>query len=315
MEYNYGGQIPGGYGPPDGGDKGQQYMLQGGNFYGSQAPFDNNMMGGAVPNHLNESKKHTVVCTHWLRNLWKKGESWEFLHTFDPSKMPICKYFQNGMCKNENCQYLHRDPRIKAINCPYYERGFWKNGRNCKNAHISQEICEDYLYGFCIRGPNWDKAHIKSLVSVDDENLEVLANVGVTSAQTAPDTKAICHKWGNRGHKSDVCKNPPISREELQTILVNDEEYMKKAKNVSWYRCRKIGHYPIIWDLVTKLENEKQAKNGGNMYINAASGGTVMIDGVPVPTNLGTGMGQAMDTIFTWDQIFNSIISFYRTEF
>jgi hypothetical protein len=48
------------------------------------------------------------------------------------------------------------------------------------------------------------------------------------------------------------------------------------------------------------------------MYVNAASGGTVMIDGVPVPQNLGTGMGQAMDTIFTWDQIFNSILKYYK---
>lgn len=39
-----------------------------------------------------------------------------------------------------------------------------------------------------------------------------------------------------------------------------------------------------------------------------------MIDGVPVPANLGTGMGQAMDTIFTWDQIFNSIITYYKNE-
>lgn len=48
------------------------------------------------------------------------------------------------------------------------------------------------------------------------------------------------------------------------------------------------------------------------MYVNAASGGTVMIDGVPVPQNLGTGLGQAMDTIFTWDQIFNSILKYYK---
>lgn len=77
---------------------------------------------------------------------------------------------------------------------------------------------------------------MKSLVSIDDENLEALANFGVSTNAPAPDTKAICHKCGNRGHKSDVCKNPQISKEELQTILVNDEEYMRKAKNVVCYR-------------------------------------------------------------------------------
>jgi hypothetical protein len=29
---------------------------------------------------------------------------------------------------------------------------------------------------------------------MDDDNLEILANFGVTGAQTAPDTKAICHR-------------------------------------------------------------------------------------------------------------------------
>mmetsp|Transcript_7678 Transcript_7678/g.8677 ORF Transcript_7678/g.8677 Transcript_7678/m.8677 type:complete len:125 (+) Transcript_7678:283-657(+) len=124
--------------------------------------------------------------------------------------MPICKYFQNGNCKNENCQYLHEDPRIKRNECPYYERGFCKNGLNCKNAHTEKQLCEDYLYGFCIRGPNCDKYHLKSLVSLDDDNLKMLANYGVLGGASASDlnnpnfmggsefgtvcTKAICHK-------------------------------------------------------------------------------------------------------------------------
>mmetsp|Transcript_10166 Transcript_10166/g.10044 ORF Transcript_10166/g.10044 Transcript_10166/m.10044 type:complete len:144 (+) Transcript_10166:1-432(+) len=135
-------------------DRGQQYTLQGGNFYNQPHRYDQPMMPPPIPNHINESKKHTVVCTHWLRNLCKKGENCEFLHTRDLSKMPICKYYQQGNCKNENCQYLHRDPRIKTTDCPYYERGFCKNGRNCRNAHKPKVLCEDYLYGFCIKGPN-----------------------------------------------------------------------------------------------------------------------------------------------------------------
>jgi hypothetical protein len=304
----------------DGQDKGQNYMLQGSNFYGQTVnPFDKTYMGTSQSNHINESKKHTVVWTHWMKGLCKKGEHWEFLHTFDPTKMPICKYYQSGNCKNDNCQYLHRDPRIKMNDCPYYERGFCKNGLNCKNAHSEKQICEDYLYGFCIRGPNCIKIHLRSLVSIDDDNLEILANFGVANIHTAPDTKAICHRCGNRGHKSDVCTNQQISHEELQEILINDEEYMRKAKNKTCYRCRKVGHYPIIWELITKREQERLAKSGNDpmfrnsLYTNAASAGTVMIDGVPVPQNLGTGMGQAMGTIFTWDQIFNSILKYYRT--
>ena len=39
------------------------------------------------------SKKRTVVCKHWLRGLCKKGEMCDYLHEFDPDKMPICQFF------------------------------------------------------------------------------------------------------------------------------------------------------------------------------------------------------------------------------
>ena len=51
-----------------------------------------------------------------------------------------------------------------------------------------------------------------------------------------------------------------------------------------------------------------------NMYTNTGRGGTMMIDGIPVPQSIGNGMGTAMDTIYTWEQIFNSILKFYREE-
>ena len=153
-----------------------------------------------------ESRKHTIVCTHWLRNLCKKGENWEYLHSYDPSKMPIWKYFQIGSCKNEYWHYLHIDAKINQSKWPYYESGFWKNGAYCKNSHKEKELCTDYIYGFCIRGPSWNKMHLKTLISIDDDNLETLANYGLQFSKFAPDTKAIWHSWGNRGHKSDICK-------------------------------------------------------------------------------------------------------------
>ena len=107
-------------------DKGQGYKLSSANFYSSQSlgPLDRMRLGG--DSNINEAKKHTIVCTHWLRGLCKKGENCEFLHSYDPNKMPIWKYYQNGNCKNENWQYLHQDARIKRSECPYYEKGFCK---------------------------------------------------------------------------------------------------------------------------------------------------------------------------------------------
>lgn len=56
------------------------------------------------------------------------------------------------------------------------------------------------------------------------------------------------------------------------------------------------------------------ADSNQNMFSSAARGGTVMIDGVPIPQNIGNGMGQAMGTIFTWEQIFNAVLKYYREE-
>lgn len=304
-------RMPETEGPGQDLDKGRNYMLSSSNFYPSaMTPPDRPLIQSS---NIDESKKHTIVCTHWLKNLCKKGENWEFLHSYDPSKMPICKYYQNGNCKNENWQYLHIDARGKT-EWPYYARGFCKNGMGCKNAHTEKQLCEDYLYGFCIKGPNWEKVHLKSLVSTDDDKFEVLANIGVQAQSSTTDTKAICHRCGNRGHKSDRCENKAISKEELQVILVNDPEYMRKAKNVVWYRCKKIGHYPIIWDLVTKREQERMAggEGGVNSMFSAGRSNTVMIDGVAVPSTFGPSMGTALNTIYTWEQIFNSIMKYYN---
>ena len=187
------------------------------------------------------------------------------------------------------------------------------------NAHVEKQLWEDYLYGFWIKGPNWDKVHLKSLVSAEDDKYETLANIGQSNYVTTTDTKAICHRCGDRGHKSDVCKNKAISKEELQRILLDDEEYMRKAKNVVWYRCKKIGHYPIIWDLITKREQERLAasRTDGDYKSNMFSqgrGNVVMIDGVAVPQTMGSSMGTALDTIFTWEQIFNAVMKYYKQQ-
>ena len=43
----------------------------------------------------------TIVCKHWLRGLCKKGDSCEFLHEYDMTKMPEC-YFYSRFSKSKN---------------------------------------------------------------------------------------------------------------------------------------------------------------------------------------------------------------------
>jgi cleavage and polyadenylation specificity factor subunit 4 len=43
--------------------------------------------------HIKAEQK-TIVCKHWLRALCKKGDSCEFLHEYDMSKMPECYFFR-----------------------------------------------------------------------------------------------------------------------------------------------------------------------------------------------------------------------------
>ena len=108
-------------------EKGQRYWLTNNNFYQQQTEttgFSKTNIGQI--NIIDVSKKYTVVWTHWLKNLCKKGENWEYLHAHIPSRMPIWKYYLIGSCTNEKCQYLHLNSRVKQNECPYYEKGFWK---------------------------------------------------------------------------------------------------------------------------------------------------------------------------------------------
>ncbi|CAG8434901.1 774_t:CDS:2 [Diversispora eburnea] len=70
------------------------------------------------------STKKLVVCKHWLRGLCMKGdEQCEFLHEYNLKKVPKCIYYMLfGECMTPDCIYSHED-----------------------------EICDDYLHGFCIK--------------------------------------------------------------------------------------------------------------------------------------------------------------------
>jgi cleavage and polyadenylation specificity factor subunit 4 len=69
--------------------------------------------------------------------------------------MPQCQFFStDGKCSNgDDCDFLHLKPEEHVRDCPWYKRGFCKHGPKCRNRHVRNEPCFDYLAGFCINGP------------------------------------------------------------------------------------------------------------------------------------------------------------------
>lgn len=143
--------------------------------------------------HVDEQKRKKLVCVHWLKSRCTRGDTCDYLHQYDQDKLPICRYYtQHGHCqKEEECVYRH--PKIsdnigiagnkKAENCPYFERGFCKLPPDifsllyyssvenaCQFSHLpgSQNICQNYLLGFCPLGPECQDYHLKCMLNPKD---------------------------------------------------------------------------------------------------------------------------------------------------
>lgn len=82
--------------------------------------------GGGVKKDF---KRGTVVCRHWLRALCMKGDNCEFLHQYDMSKMPECRW---GMeCQVPECPFRHV-PDEERVECAFYKQGFCSHGSSCR---------------------------------------------------------------------------------------------------------------------------------------------------------------------------------------
>ncbi|XP_031130960.1 30-kDa cleavage and polyadenylation specificity factor 30-like isoform X3 [Ipomoea triloba] len=58
-----------------------------------------------------------TVCRHWLRSLCMKGDACGFLHQYDNSRMPVCRFFRiYGECREQDCVYKHTNEDIKECN-------------------------------------------------------------------------------------------------------------------------------------------------------------------------------------------------------
>jgi len=139
---------------------------------------------------VDEGKRKQLVCVHWMRSNCARGKDCDFLHSYDAKKVPICRYYQkDGACpKEKDCIYAHpkaEDGVFMGVNakkteqCPYFERGFCKMREQCQFSHITpeiQQLCRNYLLGFCPEGPDCPNVHLKSMLSPQDVCLSVLAN-------------------------------------------------------------------------------------------------------------------------------------------
>ncbi|XP_019185941.1 PREDICTED: 30-kDa cleavage and polyadenylation specificity factor 30-like isoform X2 [Ipomoea nil] len=75
-----------------------------------------------------------TVCRHWLRGLCMKGDACGFLHQYDKSRMPVCRFFRlYGECREQDCVYKHSNEDIKE--CNMYKLGFCPNGPDCRYRH------------------------------------------------------------------------------------------------------------------------------------------------------------------------------------
>lgn len=58
-----------------------------------------------------------TVCRHWLKGLCMKGDSCGFLHQFDPTRMPVCRFFaKHGECREPKCPFKHTLEDLKECN-------------------------------------------------------------------------------------------------------------------------------------------------------------------------------------------------------
>lgn len=119
-------------------------------------------VGGATFGHTaakKDFKRGTVVCRHWLRALCMKGDNCEFLHQYDMSKMPECRW---GMeCQVPECPFRHV-PDEERVECAFYKQGFCSHGASCRYRHIklAREECPDTA-DFALQAKVADEENVK----------------------------------------------------------------------------------------------------------------------------------------------------------
>eukprot|EP00927_Polykrikos_kofoidii_P035313 TRINITY_DN29905_c0_g1_i1.p1 TRINITY_DN29905_c0_g1~~TRINITY_DN29905_c0_g1_i1.p1 ORF type:complete len:612 (+),score=94.89 TRINITY_DN29905_c0_g1_i1:111-1946(+) len=78
---------------------------------------------------------HSIVCKHWLRRMCVKGDKCDFLHRYDPSRMPECvNFLKFGTCPDPMCVFRHVQASERP-ECQRYRLGFCRYGPMCRSRH------------------------------------------------------------------------------------------------------------------------------------------------------------------------------------
>jgi len=94
--------------------------------------------------------RHSMVCKHWMKNLCMKGDKCDFLHQFDPDRMPECMlWLKFGKCTDPDCTFRHVANEDRP-ECQRYRLGFCRYGLMCRSRHdrLPRESLPDIL-------PDW----------------------------------------------------------------------------------------------------------------------------------------------------------------
>lgn len=71
----------------------------------------------------------------WLYITTASGEGCTLSHEVSQDKMPVCTFFEQGLCTNDNCPYSHVRVNPNADLCPDFLKGYCKAGKACKLRH------------------------------------------------------------------------------------------------------------------------------------------------------------------------------------
>ena len=72
-----------------------------------------------------------LVCRYWLNGTCQKGDRCDYLHVYDPSRVPLCpNTARTGVCHDPNCVYMHTGE--DANECYLYRLGFCPYGPACR---------------------------------------------------------------------------------------------------------------------------------------------------------------------------------------
>ena len=162
-----------------------------------------------LPPAVYNSRRHRVVCKHWLNGMCKKGDDCDFLHKIDHDRMPECFHFsQFGECNNKECLFKHIRPDEKTDECPWYARGFCKHGPRCRHRHTTKKPCPKYLAGLCPDGAECTFGHPKYELPSMVGSL-VVPRAGAT--QFERDMAITCYKCWQKGHFANRCPNARVA--------------------------------------------------------------------------------------------------------